>query len=112
MANTLFHDIHHHAKDKKEIALTLMAGFATRLNPPKPGQTFGWQILRGNVGNNSWRMYLPGSKPVRMWFFTGYEHGVVKARNAYYWADVTESHRITSRVEALRFIEHVRANTP
>ncbi len=110
MRTTLIHDIYHHAKDKKEIALTLMAGFATRLNPPMPGRTFGWQILHGNSGNNSWRMYLPGQS--RIWFFTGYEHGVVVARNAYYWADVTESHRITSRVEALRFIEHVRANTP
>ena len=99
---TLLHDIEHHAKDKANIVLTLSLLFATELNP------LGWQVLHNGKGNNSWAIYLErDGKPNLVWHFTGYDKGTVRARNQWYWARSTKRFTIKTRLDAVRFAQHV-----
>ncbi len=99
---TLIHDIEHHAKDKADVVLTLSLLFATELIPA------GWQAVRAGKGNNSWRIYLErDGKPTKIWYFTGYDKGTVLARNDYHWAKANKKFTIKTRLDAVRFAQHV-----
>lgn len=102
MANTLIHDIAHHAKDKAEIVYALSVLFATELNP------IGWQSKRKTKGNNSWQIYLKqDNKPTKIWYFTGYNKGFIIARNAYFWNHSSQKIKIATRIDAVRFTDKV-----
>ena len=97
--STLAHDIQHHAKDKADIVLFLSLLFATELNPR------GWQVLQGRNGNNSWRIYLRrDGKPTLIWYFTGYNKGMVVARNDYVWKKASKKISLSSRTDVIRFV--------
>jgi hypothetical protein len=103
MANTLIHDIEHHAKDKADIVLTLGLLFASELNP------IGWQALHGGKGNNSWRIYLKqDGKPTQIWYFTGYHKGTVTVRNDYYWDRATQQIHMKTRTDVIRFVRQLK----
>jgi len=102
MANTLMHDIEHHAKDKASLVQTLALLFATELNPA------GWQVYRGRNGNNSWRIYLvKEGKPTKIWYFTGYDKGKIRARNQYHWLHASKKFTMKTRVDVIRFVKFV-----
>lgn len=102
MANTLVHDIEHHAKDKADLVYILGVLFATELNPK------GWQARQARNGNNSWLIYLrQDGKPTKIWHFTGYHKGAITVRNNYYWARANRKFTMKTRVDAIRFVRQI-----
>lgn len=101
---TLTHDLQHHAKDKWELASALALGFTCELNP------LGWQAYRRGPGNNSWRIHFPTTGT--QWYFTGYDKGTIRARDSYRNADVKQRFVLRTRLDVLRFVAHVAAQTP
>ncbi len=99
---TLLHDIEHHAKDKADVVYVLSLLFATELNP------LGWQAMRAGKGNNSWRIYLKrDGKPTKIWYFTGYGRNHILVRNRYLWTDARKQFNLKTRLDVVRFVEHV-----
>jgi hypothetical protein len=99
---TLLHDIEHHAKDKADVVLTLSLLFATELNP------LGWQVFHNSKGNNSWGIYLErDGRTAKVWHFTGYDKGAIIARNNYHWAKANKRFTIKTRLDVVRFAQHV-----
>jgi hypothetical protein len=99
---TLLHDIEHHAKDKASLVYVLSLLFATELNP------IGWQAMRSGNGNNSWRIYLKrDGKPTKIWYFTGYGKNHILVRNRYFWKDSRKQFNMKTRLDVIRFVEHV-----
>jgi hypothetical protein len=101
---TLIHLVEDHAKDKAVPIHALGLLFTTELNP------LGWQMRKGTIGKgqNSWRMYrYQDGQPVKIWYFTGYDKGVVVARNDYFWQQATKKFAIKTRLDAIRFSQYV-----
>ena len=98
MANTLIHDLQHHAQDKAEVASAIALAFASMLNPN------GWQVWQNRTANNSWSIYLmEEGKTIREWYFTGYKRGTVTARNAYFMKDATRVVELKTRRDVIRW---------
>jgi hypothetical protein len=101
---TLIHLVEDHAKDKADLIYALGLLFATELNP------LGWQMLKGRcgAGQNSWRMYCyQDRQPVKIWYLTGYDKGVVVARNHYFWQQATKKFEMKTRLDAIRFSQYL-----